>query len=201
MSSYWGTVSGIALHLDKKEGDAFLEQYLKETYKPDTTAEDVKELMTVLNEIDEEFIFVSSKNRKETMAAIPELQTFMNDMENYDVTTLSIIEEKQLKLPYPATFAITCYSEDDMYSGGFFTKFTKHYSEEFKQEIYDTVSIDDGYLIYSARSALPQAILNGESYRSTDEIIAEYKGYMEDYLPKNFDWASHIGFFECALYA
>lgn len=44
-------------------------------------------------------------------------------------------------------------------------------------------------------------ILSGRSYKTLDELVQDYKDTIGEYLPEDFDWESHIGFFQCAAYA
>ena len=47
---------------------------------------------------------------------------------------------------------------------------------------------------------MPQDLLEHTTYSSTNDLIAEFKDAMEDYLPKTFNWNHNIGFFQTAIY-
>ena len=50
-------------------------------------------------------------------------------------------------------------------------------------------------------STRPQDLLGDDGYKSTEEIIKEFKEKLAAYVPDDFDWESHIGFFQCASFA
>lgn len=60
---------------------------------------------------------------------------------------------------------------------------------------------NDAIIIWSDKSMMPWEILNGNSYKSTDDIIEEFKEKLATYLPDDFNWKSHIGFIEFAVFA
>lgn len=64
------------------------------------------------------------------------------------------------------------------------------------------VDVKDGsYIIYTDKSTRPQDLLGDEGYKSTEEIVKEFKEKLAAYVPDGFDWESHIGFFQCATFA
>lgn len=194
---YWGACTGMVLHLNDEETMKFFETYLKQTYKPEATEEQIEMFANTVSEWGEEMIFISSKNRKNTMLALPELKDIFE--EDFPMISKEL-QEKINKMPENTVFSICEYSEDT-FSGGLLYKTTKHYDEFCKRNVYCVNDVNDGILIYTNKSTLPQSILTGESYQSLDEIFEEYKAKLADYLPADFDWADHIGFFQCASYA
>lgn len=91
----------------------------------------------------------------------------------------------------------------DTYGDIYITRFHKTMNEIVQREMYATeaVSEENSFIIYTEKSTLPQAFLQNESYHSVDEIIKEFKTKLGIYLPENFDYQSHIGYVEFALYA
>ena len=80
---------------------------------------------------------------------------------------------------------------------------------EHKKELFNCVEYcgkfvdvkDGSYIIYTDRSTRPQDLLGDEGYKSTEEIVKEFKEKLAAYVPDDFDWESHIGFFQCATFA
>ena len=64
------------------------------------------------------------------------------------------------------------------------------------------LDVEDGsYIIYTDKSTRPQDLLGADGYKSTEEIVKEFKEKLAAYVPDGFDWESHIGFFQCATFA
>lgn len=209
MSSYWGATTGMALHLNQQETEAFFGEYLRKTCKPNATDNDVAAFNEMLEDICHELTFVSSKNRMETMDKLPALKAVTESLDSdvysdmYDEIAAQIEEVSKQNV-----FSIEPY-DDDPYSGGYMQLTTKHThkmhnnrtNNDIEYEEYDDREIEDGILIYTQKSVLPQSILTGNSYKSLEEIFDEFKYRLRDYLPEDFDWKAHIGFFQCAVYA
>lgn len=123
--------------------------------------------------------------------AVEELDTRTLIRSKYKKADPSSIEENDEK-----HFQISLY-EDDM-SGGIFYPFEcdERCGEDDCFELYG-----DYYgIFFTDKSTLPQEIFKG-TYSSMDEIIDEFKEKLEDYLPEDFNWKTHIGFIQYAIYA
>ena len=122
--------------------------------------------------------------------AVEELDTRTLIRSMYKKADPSSIEENDEK-----HFQISLY-EDDM-SGGIFYPFEcdERCGEDDCFELYG-----DYYgIFFTDKSTLPQEIFKG-TYSSMDEIIDEFKEKLEDYLPEDFNWKTHIGFIQYAIY-
>ena len=61
------------------------------------------------------------------------------------------------------------------------------------------VDVDYGsYVIYTDKSTRPQDLFAKDGYKTIDEIVEEFKEKLAAYVPDDFDWESHVGFFQCA---
>ena len=123
--------------------------------------------------------------------AVEELDTRTLIRSKYKKADPSSIEENDEK-----HFQISLY-EDEM-SGGIFYPFEcdERCGEDDCFELYG-----DYYgIFFTDKSTLPQEIFKG-TYSSMDEIIDEFKEKLEDYLPEDFNWKTHIGFIQYAIYA
>lgn len=86
------------------------------------------------------------------------------------------------------------YCEEEC-SGGVLYPFKKPARGKF-------VNVKDGsYIIYTDKSTRPQDLLRADGYKSTEEIVKEFKEKLAAYIPDDFDWESHIGFFQYAAFA
>lgn len=61
----------------------------------------------------------------------------------------------------------------------------------------------DCYAVFADRPMSSPAVFRGPEYgyRSYEELLEEFRGKLEAYLPEDFDWNSHIGDFMYACYA
>lgn len=59
-----------------------------------------------------------------------------------------------------------------------------------EDQLYD----DDCYVVFADR----EMSLFKQAYSSYESLVQEFKDKMENYLPENFDWDSHIGCFSYA---
>lgn len=86
------------------------------------------------------------------------------------------------------------YFEEE-HSGGVLYPFKQPARSKF-------VDVEDGsYIIYTDKSTRPQDLLGADGYKSTEEIVKEFKEKLAAYVPDGFDWESHIGFFQCVTFA
>ena len=86
------------------------------------------------------------------------------------------------------------YCEEEC-SGGVLYPFKKAACGKF-------VDVKDGsYIIYTDKSTRPQDLLRADGYKSTEEIVKEFNEKLAAYIPDDFDWESHIGFFQYAAFA
>lgn len=184
MSSYWLACSGIALLLSKEETDNFFLNYLRKTYNPNATNDDVKTLYDAIDDYSEnEIYFLSYIRHKETMKVLTNLEsTFGTQLETLQ------------KLPKNSIFTISQY-ESDSNVAAFYPL-----DENIQRETNYITVYDDCYAIWCNKSVLPHKILSGESYHAIDEIILEFKDKLLKYMPDDFNWKAHIGFFEYAVY-
>ena len=53
--------------------------------------------------------------------------------------------------------------------------------------------LDGGFYIVTNYLTTPIALLKDHTYTSMDDVIAEFKSFMSDYLPDDFDWLHHTG--------
>ena len=56
-------------------------------------------------------------------------------------------------------------------------------------------------ITYTDKSTRPQDLLRADGYKSTEEIVKEFNEKLAAYIPDDFDWESHIGFFQYAAFA
>lgn len=180
MNSCWGACSGVALLLSKTETDSFLLNYLKQTYFPEATSEDVAMFYETLSDYTEDEVLLLRSNCREQMLQL--LPTFED--------TVGVSFETIKALPKNSFFNISLYDSES--NCGFFYP--------FDETEHDTI-YTDMYLIWCDKSVLPHKLLSGKSYASIDEIIQEFKDKIASYLPTNFDWTAHIGFYEYCIYA
>ena len=183
MSSYWSALSGIVLKLSDKEFEDMLLVYLQKTYKKDATATDVADYQELISDYGErEAYFLTAAKRSETIHVLPELE---NTFE---------LSSEQIEQLHDNVFSFDRYSKDQ-YSGGII-----YPVKGLEDNTFEDVA-EDSYLLFSHKSAMSLEILAGRSYKSLDELIQDYKDIIGAYLPEDFDWESHIGFFQCADYA
>lgn len=180
MSSYWSAISGTVLVLNKKEVEDFFKKYVSINFKNGKEPnDDMRELKEMIDENGyEETPFFRSSCREQLILSFPTLKSCM-DADFGEI-------EKNI-------FTAMLYDEDE-YSGGMMYK--------FNCENGNFAGVDSGRLLFFAdKSTRPQDILTDKSYKSTEEIVDEFKDKLSAYLPEDFDWDSHIGFFQCAAYA
>lgn len=186
MSSHWGAVSGVALRLNNKDFNNMVETYLQKTYLPDATESDMEEFWDKIeNDIGtiSEFPFLRSKYRTESMKKLPTLDSCFQKTES---------ELKDL-FEHRILYRICCFDQynTDIHEGGTFHPINNDTSFD----------VEDGdYFLYTIESTMPQDLLEHTTYSSTNDLIAEFKDAMEDYLPKTFNWNHNIGFFQTAIY-
>lgn len=182
--SHWNALSGTVLVINKKEVTEFLRKYVSVNFKAgkEPDEQDMKKLNDMFDKNGyNEMPFFYSTCREQMILSFPTLESCvkadfrnMEDMEKYIFTSM-------------------LYDEDEC-SGGTLYKFSD------KNGKY--ASVDSGDLLFfTDKSTRPQDILTGKSYKSTEEIVEEFQDKMAAYLPEDFDWDSHIGFFQCATYA
>lgn len=53
--------------------------------------------------------------------------------------------------------------------------------------------LDGGFYIVTDHQTTPIALLRDHTYSSIDDVISEFKAYVGDYLPEDFDWMHHAG--------
>lgn len=176
MSSNWYAESGTALILNEKETIEFCKKYLKEICGRDMVK--VPDAYTAFDEL-KTHALIRSKYKDKQVDLYPIKE---NDENYFEISTL--------------TFSGLLY-EDEM-SGGLFYPFEcdERCGEDNCFELYG-----DYYgIFFTDKSTLPQEIFKG-TYHSMDEIIGEFKEKLEDYLPEDFNWKTHIGFIQYAIYA
>lgn len=181
MVSYWSALSGTVLVLDKKEVKDFLKKYISVNFKAgeEPDEQDMKELNDMIDENGyDEMPFFRSVCREQFTLSFPTLESCI---------------EADFRSMEKNIFTAMLYDEDE-YSGGVMYKF------DDKNGKYASVD-SGGLLFFTDKSTRPQDVLTGKSYKSTGEIVEEFKDKMAAYLPEDFDWDSHIGFFQCAAYA
>lgn len=188
MSSYWSATTGLALHLNNTETEAFFKEYLGKTIDPNHDKNiDISEILSESGT--DEVAFISSNVRTQVMKT---LKTIDDCIDAYKIAKLA----KTIKHPI---FTIDTYLSEE-YSGALFYTLKLNTDPERKQyEKYVTTELDDGILIFG-KSVLPQDILSNASYKSIDEVYEDFRNKLNDYLPSNFDYESHIGFFQAAIY-
>lgn len=188
MSSYWSATTGLALHLGEKEADAFFNEYLGKTYDPNHDKNiDISGILSEMGT--DEVAFIASNVRKQAMKT---LKTIYDCMDSEKILKLS------KSIEHPVFYIDTYLSEE--YSGALFYTLKLNTNPDSKPyEKYVTTELDDGILIFG-KSVLPQDMLSDASYKSIDEIYEYFHNKLSDYLPSDFDYESHIGFFQAAVY-
>lgn len=189
MSSYWGACTGLALMLTEKEVNDFYKRYLSKTYYPDDAENHIEDLENLLGgEYScQEVAFMKPAYVKELMSA------GLSSLEDCcDIDTQLDVADK--------IFHMDLYDPADSSSGGLFFPIEKD-KRCGDDDCFTLASTENKYLFYSSRSIMPWNILSGESYTSVDDIINEYRDKLAAYLPDSFNWKTHIGFIQYAVYA
>lgn len=178
MSQYFSAVSGMAVVFSPKEVTEFLTRYLLETYKKDGVTDD--DVNYITDCVSDSFYLIRSKYRFDFIKEFPSIEKCMDD---------NIIEKHKNKL-----FKCIEYNENSC-SGGILYPLSRFVCEQF-------VDVNDGsYVIYTDKSTRPQDLFAKDGYKTIDEIVEEFKEKLAAYVPDDFDWESHIGFFQCAAFA
>ena len=157
-------------------------RYLLETYRKDgVTDRDIDFIDCTISEYgSDSFYFLRSAYR----------QSLLEDFHSLE----SCVNERTAAEHKAELFNCVEYCEEEC-SGGVLYPFKKPASGKF-------VDVEDGsYIIYTDKSTRPQDLLGNDGYKSTEEIIKEFKEKLAAYVPDDFDWEAHIGFFQCASFA
>lgn len=187
MSSYWSAITGLALHLNNKETESFFHEYLGKTYDPNHDKNiNIPEMLGKMGT--NELAFISSETRKEAMKT---LKTFEDCSDSNKIAKFAETSRNSI-------FFIDNYLSDE-YEGALFYTLKPNTKPEYIHDRYVITELDDGILIFG-KSVLPQDILTGESYKSIEDIYEYFRKRLADYLPNDFDYESHIGFFQAAIY-
>lgn len=181
MLEYWSATSGTALIISKEEVRDFFTRYLLETYRKDgVTDEDIDFINSTISDYGDDFYFLRSAYR----------QSLLEDFHSME----SCVDERTAAEHTKELFNCVEYCEEEC-SGGMLYPFKKPASGKF-------MDVEDGsYIIYTDKSTRPQDLLGDDGYKSIEEIVKEFKEKLAAYVPDNFDWESHIGFFQCATFA
>ena len=175
MSQYFSAVSGMAVVFSPKEVTEFLTRYLLETYKKDGVTDG--DVNYITNCVSDSFYLIRSKYRFDFVNEFPSIEKCMDD---------DVAEKHKNKL-----FKCTEYNEDSC-SGGVLYPLSRFVCGQF-------VDVDNGsYIIYTDKSTRPQDLFAENGYKTIDEIVEEFEEKLAAYVPDDFDWESHIGFFQCA---
>lgn len=188
MSSYWSATTGLALHLSEKEADAFFTEYLGKTYDPNHDKNiDISEILSEMGT--DEVAFIASNVHKQAMQTLKTIDDCMDAKKILELTQ---------SIEHPVFYIDNYLSEE--YSGALFYTLKLNTDPDRKSYAkYVTTELDDGILIFG-KSVLPQDMLSDASYKSIDEIYEYFSNTLNDYLPSDFDYESHIGFFQAAIY-
>lgn len=171
MSSFWAGYSGTALVLNENEFNEMIDQY--------------GSLALLFAEDDEE---------KE------EIRCLMGgkDSDHGDEVDFCLREygftytpDLGLKRSNRRTFEVTPVLSDDC-SGMRFIPFKNEKMSwiEGEKDCYVFFADKDSYIPYGKKA-----------YKDYDELVDEFKLKLSGYLPRNFDWDMHIGYFSYAAYA
>lgn len=181
MSGYWSAASGTALVFSKEEVSDFFTRYLLETYRKNgVTDEDIDFINSMISDYGSDFYFLRSAYRQSLLEDFRSLESCVNER-------IAAEHTKEL-------FDCVEYCEEER-SGGIFYPFKEPSSGKF-------VDVEDGScIIYTDKSTRPQDLLGDDGYKSTEEIVKEFKEKLAAYVPDDFDWESNIGFFQCASFA
>lgn len=184
--------SGIALHLTAQEFHAFLLNYLRCTYEPNTTEHEATVFRLAL-ETEDDIIFLSSKYRNDMLKKLPHLHDVFRPYR----AGVDVSQELKDNHLFLINWLDPCLYQDigDLY-------LSKEIPSENPEEIcYKTKEINEkDVLIWANKPTKPWDFIAGKSYQSMDELIQEYKDRLHDYLQENFDWKEHIGFVEIPRY-
>ena len=184
MSSYWAGYAGLTLMLEKEEITDFFKRYLAKTFYKDSDDIPVEKLQDLISEYSApEIGFVKSKCVNEN-----------------PFTTLeeSVVDVNFDKSNTEKLFTIMPWDEDQ-YDGALFIPMEK--DKRCDEDDCFTFRESDAIFVWADKSIIPWEILNGSSYKSTDDIINEFKDKLSAYLPDDFNWKTHIGFIEYAAFA
>lgn len=173
MSQNWAAYHGIAMVLNEKEFNDFLDRYCK---KQNLTRK------TLLCEID-----------FNTFAETP-FKASNPDVPNFYITEINndICEGASL---YPMM------SSENSVNMPIYDQNGKLKSSVIVND-YD-LGHQNCYAIFADKDITSGTIFLGPEYRynTYDELLTEFKNKMKDYLPDDFDWNIHIGDFSYAAYA
>ena len=181
MSGYWSAAGGTALVFSKEEVSDFFTRYLLETYRKNgVTDEDIDFINSMISDYGSDFYFLGSAYR----------QSLLEDFRSLE----SCVDERTAEEHTKELFNCVEYCEEER-SGGVLYPFKTPALGTF-------VDVEDGScIIYTDKSTRPQDLLGDDGYKSTEEIVKEFKEKLAAYVPDDFDWESHIGFFQCAVFA
>lgn len=169
MSGYWSATSGTVLILPKEEVKDFFTRYLLETYRKDGVTDNID--CTISEYGSDSFYFLRSAYRQSLLEDFHSLESCVNE-------NTAAEHKKEL-------FNCVEYCEEE-HSGGVLYPFKKPARSKF-------VDVEDGsYIIYTDKSTRPQDLLGDEGYKSTEEIVNEFKEKLAAYVPDYFDWKSYI---------
>ena len=184
MSNYWAGYTGLAIMLEKEEITNFFKRYLSKTFYKDSDNIPVEKLQDLISEYSaSEIGFVKSKYVNENPFTTLEESIVDVDFDRSNAEKLFTI------MPW----------DNDQYDGALFIPMEK--DERCGEDNCFTFRESDAILIWATKSIMPWEILNGNSYKSNDEIIDDFKDRLSAYLPDDFNWKTHIGFIEYAAYA
>lgn len=193
MSSYWSAMTGTGLLLSAKEYENLMLKYLQLNFDPNADKAMINDYMETCSDITGNESPLISASCYETMKGFyPTFESFFETIEKNTDDPASITKN----LIY-----FNRYNTDE-YSGGIFYPIDTSDHEEFngKKIPYHDVE-DDSEILYTKFSTLPMDLLENKHYTSMNDIVNEFKDSVGAYLPDNFDWEKHIGYFMCAAYA
>lgn len=81
-----------------------------------------------------------------------------------------------------------------------FEKFTRYYGEEFEGKVFFSINheyLENEPMLTFWATYQPNAF---KAVYTEKSIIEEFKTKIGKYLPSNFDYISHIGYFHCCVY-
>lgn len=171
MSADLPVMVGTVLVLNAEEKMAFLRRYLQQVSATPVTENSVKRMEAELEQDGEELYFLRSSHYKTLRETLVYVAPKMAD---------------KSKLFHGMLYNEELHSKGVLYMLG--------------QTSFSTVGNGD-FVIFTDKPAHPLDIVDGETYQSIEEVVQEFRGKLEDFLPETFGWDSHIGWFQCVMHA
>lgn len=190
MSSYWTGYGGTVLALTPSEYETFMENYMEKN-------DDVNSKTVIEELMDGEFD--TSELQMLKGSAIGTVPEYMRTWYGYD-------DNDGLAFDGSKYFSVN-YLDKGTYEGFGLFPYVLDGKPNERMEFGNIPRFGPGgdadvYLVWADRQPYePKWMFEGPAYGNYGELLREFKGKMEAYLPAGFDWDAHIGICKFAAYA